>query len=190
MMNSALRIFSPTDAAWDEAFQRLPAERRDVFHTASYARLCQNTLNRNDKVLCAISNTESDVILYPFAIRNLEGLIGSRGAGLRDMVGLYGRNGVLCSPGTSDSALFRFHADLADFVSKQRVICSFDRFHPVIANEQQSAVDTEIIDVGNFIVISLERDIDTVESYYKYSIRKDVSKAIRNSVSTFIEDLE
>jgi hypothetical protein len=186
MSVSIVHIFTPADGAWDELFRLLPPERRDVFYTSAFGRLCQSTLNRNDEVLCAAQETSTGAILYPFALRNLETIVGSSGAGLRDMVGLYGRNGIACST-TDASSLSRFHAGISEFALRQRAICSFDRFHPIFSNERQCAGGTQIIDVGNFIVVDLNPDVDVVEHNYKYSLRKDINKAIRNGVSTFVD---
>lgn len=185
MTSSTIQIFPPSDGVWDEMYCLLPSERRDVFYTSAFGRLCQTTLNRNDKVLCAAQETSTGVILYPFALRDLERIIGPAGIGLRDMVGLYGRNGIVCSPGTDTDSISRFHAEISQFSSSQRAICSFDRLHPIFANEQLCPDGTQIIDVGNFIVVDLNPDIEVIEHNYKYSLRKDINKAIRNGVSTF-----
>ena len=91
-----IRFLTADDPEWEEAFFRLPKDRRDVFYGPDYARLCQQTTCRDHRVLCALADTTEGPLLYPFVIRALSKVAGLTLPGLFDMVGLYGRNGVVC----------------------------------------------------------------------------------------------
>jgi lipid II:glycine glycyltransferase (peptidoglycan interpeptide bridge formation enzyme) len=103
------------------------------------------------------------------------------------MVGLYGRNGVACDQDMPAEQIQAFHACIARFASDQGIICSFDRFHPVLGNQQQAAEDVRLVEVGRFTVLSLDTDIDGIERSYRHSLRKEIKKAERSGVSTFTE---
>lgn len=103
------------------------------------------------------------------------------------MVGLYGRNGIACDGKMPDGLIQAFHAGIAQFASENGIVCSFDRFHPILENQRQAASDEHIVDVGRFTVLELAADIDIIERNYRHSLRKDIKKAERSGVSTFTE---
>jgi hypothetical protein len=182
-----IQFLSVDDPEWEEAFLRLPKDRRDVFYGPDYARLCQQTTCRDHRVLCALAYTAEGPLLYPFAMRALSRVAGLSLPGLFDMVGLYGRNGVVCNSAVSADRIMAFHGCLASFASEHGVVCSFDRFHPVLQNQWQAASDAHIVDVGRFTVLELTDDIEVIERNYRHSLRKDIKKAERSGVSTFTE---
>jgi Acetyltransferase (GNAT) domain len=182
-----IRFLTADEPEWEEAFFRLPKDRRDVFYGPDYARLCQQTTCCDHRVLCALADTAEGPLLYPFVIRALSKVAGLTLPGLFDMVGLYGRNGVVCDSAMPADRIIAFHRCLASFANEHGVVCSFDRFHPVLQNQWQAASDARIVDVGRFTVLDLTDDIEAIERNYRHSLRKDVKKAERSGVSTFTE---
>jgi CelD/BcsL family acetyltransferase involved in cellulose biosynthesis len=183
----AFSILTPDDPAWGALFDRLPAGQRDVFYTPSFARLCQGTLNRDDEVLCAGWESSNAVVLYPFAKRDLGRLTGFQPfAGRHDITGLYGRGGVVAGQ-ASPEVLAEFHAVLAGYCHAGGIVCGFDRFHPVMANDAQAGPATKVMDVGGFVVVDIRPDLDAIHASFKSSVRKDIRKAERNEVRCFDE---
>lgn len=181
-----VRFLAPTDQAWADAFQRLPLDRRDVFYSPAYGRLCAETIHSRHTVLCAVSESSAGPIVYPFVLRDLASVAGPAGAGLRDMIGVYGRNGIAAPDDVPAPELESFHAGIAAFAGAQGVICSFDRLHPALANERLAAADGTVRMVGDFIVADLRDGPAGTESRFRYSVQKAVRKAERSGVSTFI----
>ena len=180
-------ILKPDSPEWRIFFESLPADQQDVFYSPGFARLFQDTLNREDEVLCAAMDTEDGALLYPFVRRNLGRLTGSpRFSGLFDMTSLYGRGGIVGSPAALQAAP-AFHDGLAAYCRENAVVCSFDRFHPVLANEAYAPPATKIMEVGGFVVVDLRPGMEAVENGFKYSVRKDLRKAERNGVTCFAE---
>lgn len=183
----AFSILTPDDPAWDALFDRLPAVEQDVFYTAAFARLCQQTLNRDDEVLCAAYENGNAVVLYPFAKRDLSRLTGFRQfAGRHDITGLYGRGGLV-SAGATPETLAEFHRALADYCGASDIVCGFDRYHPVMANEAKAGPATRVMDVGGFVVVDLRPDPEAIQASFKSSVRKDLRKAERNGIRCFDE---
>jgi len=178
-----LEVNSPT---WEDAYWRLPIDSQDIFYHPKYARLYAETVNRRDRVLCAYSETPNGPILYPFVLRDLS-VVTDLAAGLSDMTGLYGRNGAVCGAQVTADDLSRFHTAIAAFANETGVLTSFDRFHPVLSNERLAALDSRIFETGVFVIINMDRDMEAVESGYRYSVRKDIRKAERFGISTFAE---
>jgi len=182
------RLLSPTDDGWLDLFTRLPIERQDVFHSPGFAVLCQETIHADNQVmLAAWDGGGHDVILYPFAKRDLAKLCKlDTLSGLYDITGLYGRGGLAVGS-VGPEGLAAFHRHFAHWCAESGVICTFDRYHPVWANESAAAAETKVMDVGGFVVVDMTDDIETIESRYKYSVRKDLRKAERGAVSTDIQ---
>lgn len=184
MLFSILNHDSPE---WNVLFESLPLDQQDIFYSPSFARLCKNTLNREDEVLCAAMTSEAGVLIYPFVKRSLARLTSfPSSAGLYDLISLYGRGGIV----GSTQALMDvapFHAAMAAYCRGNAIVCGFDRFHPVIANDVRAAPDARIMDVGGFVVVDMRPEMDAIENSFKQSVRKDLRKAERNGITCFAE---
>lgn len=180
-------ILHPNSPEWDTLFESLPLDQQDIFYSPSFARLCKNTLNREDEVLCATMTSGADVLLYPFVKRNLASLTGFPSyTGLYDITGLYGRSGIVGSLASStDNA--SFHTAMAAYCRENAIVCGFDRFHPVIANDVRAAPDTKITEIGGFVVVDMRPEMDAIENAFKQSVHKDLRKAERNGITCFCE---
>jgi len=183
----AFSILTPDHAEWATLFDRLPPKQRDVFYTPSFARLCQRTLNRNDEVLCAALWDKDTAVLYPFAKRDLGRLTALEAfAGHCDITGLYGRGGLVAT-GANPETLAAFHAAMADYCRASNIVCGFDRYHPVMANEAHAAAETRVMDIGGFVVVDLRPPLEAIQESFKPSVRKDLRKAERNDIRCFSE---
>lgn len=180
-------IFTPEDTGWDATFDLLPPAEQDVFYTSGFARLCQETVYNDDEVRCAAMVSKSgDAILYPFVRRNVSSRFnGIAFTGLHDTTGLYGRGGAVGR--VDEDMLAAFHQGLASYFSEMNVFCSFDRFHPVMANERLAPAEETIMNVGDFVIVDLRPEMTEVEKSFKQSVRKDIRKAERNGVRCFHE---
>lgn len=185
----SFHLFTPDDPLWNRLYNRLPIEHQDVFYSPGFAALCQKTINSADRVLCAAwESATGGIALYPFVQRDIGRVTGLENSdGLQDLVSLYGRGGMTVA-GLAEEELAAFHRCVHDWALDNRVICSFDRFHPVLRNEAVSVAGTRVIDVGGFVVVDLTDAIDLVESRYKQSMRADLGKAERSGVTVFFEE--
>ena len=178
-----MRIATPDDPAWQDAYQQLPLGKRDVFHSPGFAKACAAGLYENDTVLCAIeTKSRSGQVIYPFVERELGPMIpwSETAQSLRDTTGLYGRGGPICS---AEGALESFHDQLAEYFRERSIITSFDRYHPVLQNEHAAAPNTEIRETGDFVIISLAPDMETIEAHYKGKQRNTLRKSERAGVT-------
>lgn len=177
-------VVSPDDPAWTDAFMRLSPTDRDVFHSPAFARATQATLYRRDTVLAAIGAKDEQRVLYPFVLRDLEQLTGACAArGLTDMTGLYGRGGIALSLDGA-SLLPSFHSALNEWAQGAGAICTFDRFHPVSANEVTIAPGGRVIDVGLFVVMDLRDGADAALARAKPAIRRAIRRAESLGITT------
>ncbi len=184
MQFAVLKPDNPERAA---LFSRLPYDQQDVFYMPSFALLCQKSLNKLDEVLCAAMVVQNEVILYPFVKRDLARLTGVSGFdGLYDIISLYGRGGIVATRAASQHRA-SFHAAMAKYCQENSIVCGFDRYHPVIANDVFAASETKIMEVGGFVVVDMRPEMNTIESSFKQSVRKDLRKGERNGITCFAE---
>lgn len=179
-------ILNPDSAEWGALFASLPLDQQDIFYSPAFARLCQNTLNRKDEVLCAAMTSEAGVLLYPFVKRDLARLTGLPSAvGRYDLISLYGRGGIV---GSMDLAhIAPFHEAMAAYCRENAIVCGFDRFHPVIANDVRAAPDAKVMEIGGFVVVDMRPELAAIEKAFKQSVHKDLRKAERNGITCFAE---
>lgn len=185
---SALEVLTPADGRWRELFERLPRARQDVFYTPEYAAVAAEFLHKDGRALCAALETPAGFALYPFLERRLEAVLAGSGVSSagKDTTGLYGRNGLVVS--TDDPSVpAAFHAAFAAWARAEGVVCSFDRFHPVMANERWAPPGAKLVDIGGFVVADLSVPAPEAEAAFKHSIRKSIKKAERAGVEVFSE---
>lgn len=183
----SFEILDAGSPRWAALFDALPRVAQDVFYAPGFASLCQATLNAGQRVQCAAYAAESGaLLLYPFVLRDVDRLAPAAGAeGLADTVSLYGRGGVVGAAEAQELSVF--HAELSRYCARQRVFCSFDRFHPVMGNERFSPAPTQLREVGGFVVVRLRPTMEELEASFKSSVRKDLRKAERNGVRCYAE---
>ncbi len=180
-------ILTTDSTNWDALFESLPIEQQDIFYSPLFARLCEKTLNRKDEVLCAAMTSENGVVLYPFVKRNISTMTNfSTTSNLYDITGLYGRGGIVTSL-INESDLVLFHDEMKSYCNENNIVCGFDRYHPIIANEDKVSDTTEVIDIGGFVVVDLRPEMTEIESSFKQSVRKDLRKSERNGITYFVE---
>jgi hypothetical protein len=180
-------VLNPDSPEWASYFDALPIDQRDVYYSPSFARLFQETINKGDEVCCAAMNTDEGALLYPFVKRNLGRLTGvDRLLGLCDTISLYGRGGVVGSQTALQNIDF-FNQRLASYCKENSVVCSFDRFHPILKNETLASKSAKLLDVGGFVVVDLRPEMTDIENSFKHSVRKNLRKAERNDVTCIIE---
>lgn len=180
-------VLKPDSVEWSVLFDRMPSDQQDIFYTSAFARLCQETINKQDEVLCAAMVGKNEVILYPFVKRDLARLTGVFSLeGLCDITGLYGRGGIIATP-TALQHMSAFHTAMAVYCRENAIVCGFDRFHPVIANDSFAAAETKVMEVGGFVVVDLHPEIGAIERSFKHSVRKNIRKAEGNGITCFVE---
>jgi hypothetical protein len=182
------QLLNPDDPSWGRYFQSLPAQQQDIFYSPGYAELCARYMHRNAQAFCAVLDSESSFIMYPFLFRDIASLgsNGAVGAGYHDITGLYGRGGLVGNVSNSKDVA-RFHDALYAYCRERQIICGFDRYHPVMRNNECAAPRTQVFDVGGFVVVDLGDPITEIERKYRYSLRKHIKKAERAGVEVFSE---
>ncbi len=183
-----MRILQPEDDDWLESYLRVPVGKRDVFYSPGFAKACAIGLYPAAKVLCAIQQNNENIILYPFVERELAQMVpwSATAQSLRDTTGLYGRGGILCN-GCSEQDLKTFRSQLAEYFRERHVVSSFDRYHPVLQNEDAAEPNTQVRDIGSFVVVPIAADMATIKANYRGKQRTTLRKAERAGVTVEFE---
>jgi hypothetical protein len=180
-------ILNPDNPEWVSYFEELPIDQQDVYYSPSFASLCQMTINKGDEVCCAAINTDQGALLYPFVKRNLGQLTGAdQLSNLYDTISLYGRGGVVGSQLALQN-IDLFNENFSLYCKDNSVVCSFDRFHPILMNEPLASKSAKLLDVGGFVVVDLRPEMTDIENSFKHSVRKNLRTAERNGVTCIVE---
>ena len=182
-MARTFQVVEPGDPAWRSAYDQFAPDDRDVFYDPDFARVCALTIHQDDHVAAALYSQGDIDILYPFVRRDVSDVIGhsNLGAGRRDIVSLYGRGGALCAAGAAVNST-EFHDCFAEWCRSQKIICAFDRFHPVLENHRLAPNTAEVFEVGEFVVVDLRPEMKAVEANFRYSMRKAIRKGVESGV--------
>lgn len=126
-------------------------------------------------------------MLYPFVKRNLARLTNfPNSSGLYDITSLYGRGGIVGSL-IALTDIISFHTAMAAYCHENAIVCGFDRFHPIIANDICATPDAKMMEIGGFVVVDMRPEMGAIENAFKQSVRKDLRKAERNGITCFAE---
>lgn len=184
-----LTLLAPDDLSWAVYFRNLPLEQQDVFYSPEYSELCARYIHRVGRPLCAVFETPSFYLMYPFLQRKIRSLVedeGASAADYQDITGVYGRGGLVCNVNEKiDTG--QFHTAFRAYCHNNRIICGFDRYHPILQNHHLVDKATKILDVGDFVVVDLDRSMSEIESNFKHAVRKNIKKAIRAGCEVFSE---
>lgn len=178
-----LRIVEPDDAAWSSHFRDLPREQQDIFYCPEYVELAARYIHRGGRPLCALFESGSTYLMYPFLERAIE-FAGT--VDYRDITGVYGRGGVVGRYPTAAETI-RFHDALRAYCRDRRIVCGFDRYHPILRNERMASSSARVFDVGGFVVVDLRPPLGEIERRFKHAVRKSIKKAERAGCEVFSE---
>lgn len=181
MSGRILVLDSSTEAEWDQWFHQLPASMQDVHFTFRYHHMYE--LNGDGHIRLFIYNEGDKIWFYPFLLRSVPGFDH-----LRDIETVYGYTGPLT---TSADAEFIQAADsaFADYCRKEKVICEFLRFHPLIGNQEwlRSIPSYSLIHLRDYVSVELDRPYASIENAYTSANRNKIKKALKSGL-TVVED--
>ena len=84
-------ILSTSDNTWKEKYDLFPSHLIDIFYSLEFAKLCQDTIYKNYKVLCLVAEDDEDLILCPVIIRKFYN--ENTGLFFYDLTSLYNQGG-------------------------------------------------------------------------------------------------
>jgi|GEM_PF-2497486 len=187
MAENKLTILSPDDKEWDVIFNSLPLEQQDIYYTSSFCRLCQSTIYSKHQVLCAAMYIDGQSFMYPFVKRSVGLISGLKEySDVYDTNGIYGRNGIVCTDNNRLKIDF-FNKEFQKYANNNNIICSFDRFHPIIRNENLMHVSAQVVKNDEFVFVDLSRSESEIRKLFKHSVRKCIKKSEREGVTCFSE---
>ncbi len=185
---SEFTLLEPSDPRWNALFQRLPESQKDIFYRPEFAEVAARYLHKEGQPRCAVLEIGDSFVMYPFLQRSLQALLSDTGLTVPgyDLQGFYGRGGLVTN--SQDlQVVEQFHQHFKEYSQKNKILCSFDRYHPVMQNEKFAPSDVQRIDIGGFIVVDLDKPIDTITKEFKHAVRKNIKKANRAGITVFEE---
>jgi len=130
--------------AWRNFWNRLPAERRDVYFLPEY--LLASERQGRGEAACAVASSEDALWLYPFLISPIPGELARDQQPLADLVSPYGYGGPVVSPdGEATSFLNAAGIAFSEWATAHHVVAEFARFHPLLANSRWAAPGTRVV---------------------------------------------
>lgn len=185
-MRASSRILTLDDAAlWQSALDRVRGGCEPFFQPAFYAasqRLTGATAE------CFVFEAGEEIAIYPYLRRRLNALgFLPADSPLCDITGGYGYNGAVT---TSDDEEFlrRFRDAFQVHCEATHVLTEFVRFHPLLRNSRFFASDCTVGVQNQNVAVNLRRSLIEIRAGYDYSCRKNINKAKREGVRTFVEE--
>jgi hypothetical protein len=157
-----LRANRPDErAAWQEAWNLLPPERRDVYFSPGYVQASE--AEGRGAALCAVVTDANRLLLYPF----LEVPLGD---GLKDIETPYGYGGpIVNADGEEPGFLEQAWRGWDRWCAEQGVVGEFTRFHPLIDNHRWASEQMSLRTDRQTVIMCLDRYPQAVwnEAYFR-----------------------
>lgn len=141
--------------------------RYDVYYLSGYVKAFQ--IHGDGEPLLLYYKAERIKAIYVFMKRKTEI------DGFYDSITPYGYGGVLFEGDTSDMQLQAFWKAYVEKMKDERIVDSFIRYHPLLANAKQMRKISPVIDLGKTVAIDLiSRDVvwENINSKNRNMIRK------------------
>jgi len=181
-----IRILTLDDAAlWQAALERAPGGCEPFFQPAFYA-VSQRQVGGTPE--CFVFEADGEIAVYPYLRRRLNTLrFLPSDSPLCDITGGYGYNGAVASS-DNEGFLRCFRDAFRVHCEATHVLTEFVRFHPLLRNSRFFAPNCTIEVQNQNVAVNLRRPLPEIRAGYEYSCRKNINKAEREGVRTFIEE--
>lgn len=162
---------------WNEYLKRFPGQRKDVYYTEEYTKLYEGN---GDTALCIVCEEDEKILLMPFLRRRIKDYF--------DFETAYGYGGPITN--TDDSEWTdRALTWMCSYFEKERYLCGFIRFHPLLENDGYCRNVMCVIPDRRTIAVSLHNQEDEIwKSQITSKCRNMIRKAEKNGLEYFVED--
>jgi len=169
---------------WTEAWNHLPADRRDVYFLPGY--LLANEKVGRGEACCILVEVGEAMLLYPFlkCRINITGDIEQENQ-FYDIQSAYGYGGpVVNEEGSNKNFLAHVWQLFSDWCTSSNVIAEFCRFHPLVQNSLWAPKEMRIIEDRKTVAMDLNTYPEAIwnESYFRVQ-RNMVRRAEREGYS-------
>ena len=131
---------------WEEYLKKIPDKDRDVYYLESYVKLYEDF---EDKALCMVCEDGDNILIMPFIRKSVGEYF--------DFEIPYGYGGPITNTKDFDwigRAMDKSH----ELLRKQRYVCGFIRFHPLLNNDELCNYD------GSYIKVIYDRDTVMIDT--------------------------
>lgn len=174
-----VEILSVNDEKWKHYFLSLPAHLQDPFFTQEYYALTKKDAQ------CFVYQERDNLLFYPFIKTPINPLGYRLEEEYYDIEGAYGYNGALLKNASDSAFLHRAREAFLVYVQEANIIAEFIRFNPYYKNHTYF-FDINPLHVNNNIIVDLTQE-DIWRNAYEHSTRKNVKKALRSGLKSYIK---
>ncbi len=165
---------------WDEVFDQLPPELRDINFSFDYNFLYE--LNGDGQIRLFLFWDNSSLYFYPFLLRTIKE--GDTETGFKDIETVYGYTGPIST--STDSRFIKNAIDsFRNYCHEEMVVCEFIRFHPLLGNYSlnSSDPDLKIVPLRDYVYVDLRKTQEEIWDEYSAQNRNKIRKAERLGVT-------
>lgn len=173
MQNCTNHLFTLKDKSlWKEYFERLIAQRKDVYFTPEYYSLYENY--GDGEAMCFVFEKEGELVLYPFLKNPITPLGYQLDKEYYDIQGAYGYNGIISST-VNKEFIDSFWSSFDAWCKENDVVAEFTRFHPLLNNQLISSPNMKTFYSRHTVALDLSDDdiwMHQISSKNRNMIRK------------------
>lgn len=167
-------LTSSDKVEWDNFYDQLPAELRDVNFSYDYNIIYEK--NGDGSIRLFVFEQNDQIYFYPFLIREVYS--GNEQTDYKDIETVYGYTGPVS---TTQDPEFIKNADKAfcKYCLSERIISEFIRFHPLLQNQNvfNEISSVKLIALRDYVAVDLSATADVIFENYSSPNRNKIRKA-------------
>ena len=176
-------ILDTKNNLWSKKLESFDKEKKDIFYSQEFAKLCQDTIYNKYLVLCLVAEDSKDIILCPLIKRSFE----YNGKKFFDLTSLYNLGGPIQNSNNIDLQNF-FSKKLNEFCKDNKIINYFIRFHPFIMNSNMNLSKCDKENTGDFISVNLNNLNYPIYKNFEYRHIKSIKKALNAKIEIIVSN--
>ena len=178
--NEKVTVLTSSDQVmWDNFYEQLPDELRDVNYSFDYNFLYEK--NRDGEIRLFVFEQNDQIYFYPFLIRSV--FSENKATGFKDIETVYGYTGPIS---TSRQNNFIEKADKAfcEYCRTEKIITEFIRFNPLLQNQElfEKSSSMTLIALRDYVAVDLIERNEEIFLEYSGQNRNKIRKAEKAGV--------
>ncbi|MFZ7145796.1 MAG: GNAT family N-acetyltransferase [Bacteroidota bacterium] len=167
-------LTSSDKAKWDEFYDRLPVNLRDVNFSFDYNFIYEK--NGDGKIRLFVYRKNEQIYFYPFLIRTV--FSGEEATDYKDIETVYGYTGPV-STGLNPDFISEADKAFCNYCNSEKIITEFIRFNPLLQNQNilKEVPSVNLIALRDYVSVDLTSDVETIVSNYSSQNRNKIRKA-------------
>jgi hypothetical protein len=177
-------ILDCDDQQWDNIIKLFSGTFKNIFFSRQFAKLAQQTIYKNHKVICLVAEQNKDIIICPVVLRKFH----YKNDIFYDLTSIYSHTCPIINNSNNKELKLYFEKELNSFCKTKNIINYFIRYHPLMGDYNVITSNTKIFNTGEYVYLDLNKlSLPVINNFATRHI-KSIRKAKNNKIQIIIDN--